>query len=132
MLLLRYRDIRDEPQETLDEVCRFLGVAEGVVHQVPHENVTNNVQDRGLNRILLRLLRLGAAVGYRFPVAWRDFFSQPLLRVLHRDKRRRQQLTPPSARPCCATSSTTSPCCEKVTGLDYQDWLKLEAPALAH
>jgi Sulfotransferase family len=131
VLLLRYRDLRDSPQPTLDRVCRFLGVSEGVIHQVPHENVTNNVQNRGLNRLLLLLLRFGARIGYRFPVAWRDFFSQPLLRVLHRDKRRRPRLTSQERAAVLRYFVDDIALLERVTGLDYQDWLKLEAPALA-
>jgi hypothetical protein len=39
-----------------DGACRFLGVAEGVVHRVPWSNVTNDVSEHGVDRILLVLL----------------------------------------------------------------------------
>jgi hypothetical protein len=46
VLLLRYRELRDEPAATLDRVCRFLGVAEGEVTSVPRHNVRPDVGGR--------------------------------------------------------------------------------------
>jgi hypothetical protein len=46
VLLLRYRDLRDAPAETLDRVCRFLGVPTGVVTEVPRHNVRPDVVGR--------------------------------------------------------------------------------------
>jgi Sulfotransferase family len=46
VLLLRYRDLRDAPAETVDRVCRFLGVETGVVTEVPRHNVRPDVAGR--------------------------------------------------------------------------------------
>jgi hypothetical protein len=46
VLLIRYRELRDAPTETLDRVCRFLGVATGVVTGVPRHNVRPDVTGR--------------------------------------------------------------------------------------
>jgi hypothetical protein len=46
VLLLRYRDLRDAPTDTLDRVCGFLGVAEGVVAELPRHNVRPDVSGR--------------------------------------------------------------------------------------
>ena len=46
VLLLRYRELRDDPAATLDRVCRFLGVAEGAVTDVPRHNVRPDVTGR--------------------------------------------------------------------------------------
>ena len=46
ILLLRYRELRDAPAATLDRVCRFLGVAEGTVTDVPRHNVRPDVIGR--------------------------------------------------------------------------------------
>ena len=132
VLLLRYRDLRDNPQPTLDRVCAFLGVSEGVVHQVPHENVTNWVQDGPVNRVLLALLRFGARIGYHFPVAWRDFFSQPLLKALHRDKRRRPRLTREERTAVLRYFVEDNALLQQVTGLDYSDWLEADLHVLTH
>jgi hypothetical protein len=128
VLLMRYRDVRDDPQPTLDLVCRFLGVREGVVHQVPSSNVTNDVSEHGVNRPLLALLRLGARIGYRFPVAWRDFFSEPLLKALHRNKKRRSRLTGAERLAVQRYFVEDIALLERVTGLDYSDWLRSDLP----
>ena len=40
VLVLRYRDLVDAPVQTLDQICGFLGVEQGLVTEVPRENVT--------------------------------------------------------------------------------------------
>ena len=50
LLVMRYRDLSDEPVATLDRVCRFLGVATGVVGEVPPENVRAYVADSPVER----------------------------------------------------------------------------------
>lgn len=46
VLLLRYRDLRDDPAGTADTVCRFLGVETGVVTGVPRQHVRPDVHGR--------------------------------------------------------------------------------------
>lgn len=46
VLLLRYRDLREEAVATVDRVCRFLGVPDGVVRAVPRRNVRPDVVGR--------------------------------------------------------------------------------------
>ncbi|GAA1389149.1 sulfotransferase [Pseudonocardia kongjuensis] len=46
VLLIRYRELRDAPGETIDRVCRFLGVATGIVAGVPRHNVRPDVHGR--------------------------------------------------------------------------------------
>ena len=40
VLVLRYRDLIDDPAGTLDRICGFLGVSQGVIDHLPRENVT--------------------------------------------------------------------------------------------
>ena len=46
MLLIRYRELRDDPVTTVDRVCAFLGVDTGVVTAVPRHNVRPDVHGR--------------------------------------------------------------------------------------
>ena len=46
VLLIRYRELRDEPVATADRVCRFLGVDTGVITGVPRHNVRPDVSGR--------------------------------------------------------------------------------------
>jgi hypothetical protein len=97
---------------------------------VPSSNVTNDVSETGVNRILLVLLRFGARIGNRFPVAWRDFFSRPLLTALHRTKRRRSRLTATERAAVLRYFVEDILLLQQVTGLDYSDWLRVDLPAL--
>ena len=46
VLVLRYREVRDAPAATLDRICRFLDVAEGVLAELPRHNVRPDVSGR--------------------------------------------------------------------------------------
>ena len=50
VLVLRYRDLREQPIETLDRIFGFLGVATGAVQDIPAENVTTHVTATLRNR----------------------------------------------------------------------------------
>lgn len=113
ILLLRYRDLRDDPAGTVDRVCAFLGVATGHVAQIPPENVRHYVADTRVNAGLRFLLRNGGRIGHHFPVPVRHAFSGPLLALLHRQHGRRPKVTPSSGPRCCPGSSRRSNCCRR-------------------
>ena len=52
VLVLLYRELREQPAETLDRVTGFLGVETGVVDRIPSANVTAQVSASTLNRAL--------------------------------------------------------------------------------
>ena len=58
--LIRYKDLVDEPAATLDGVCRFLGVDEGVLAEAPPRNVGGYVHPTLYNRVLQETFRRGA------------------------------------------------------------------------
>ncbi len=83
VLLLRYRDLVDRPDHTLDRVCAFLGVAEGLVSTVPSDNSRPFVTPGPRTRTLGPVIRAGARAGALFPPqAWRRV-SRPLIDQLH-------------------------------------------------
>jgi hypothetical protein len=59
VLLLRYRDLRETPVQTLDTIFDFLGVETGAVTEIPAENVTTHVTDSTRNRVIGAALRRG-------------------------------------------------------------------------
>jgi hypothetical protein len=67
VLLLRYRDLRENAAETLDTVCAFLGVQTGLLTRTPSENVTAHVSESVLNRRLHQLVRRLDAVDHTRP-----------------------------------------------------------------
>ena len=61
--ILRYRALLDTPAVALDDICGFLGVSQGVIAQVPRENVTAHPSGSLAHRAVARLARGAATVG---------------------------------------------------------------------
>lgn len=84
VMVLRYRELVDEPQLTLDRVCAFLHVDKGTIADVAPDNTRPFVHDGPRTRMFSWGLRAGARLGAAFePQLWRQA-SRPLLRALHR------------------------------------------------
>jgi hypothetical protein len=123
VLLLRYRDLRDDPVTTLDRVCAFLEVETGLLEAVPSENVTPFVADTRANAVLRGVLRGGGRIGQHFPVPVRRTVRDPLLGVLQRKRGGRPRLTPAQRRAVLPYFADDIARLEQITGLSYADWL---------
>ncbi len=124
--VLRYRDLVDRPQETLDSICGFLGVAEGRVRAVPSSNVSHWVEPTALNGVLRRTVRAGAALGaYAPPQVWR-VASRPLLAALHRGGGHRPRLDPEARAVLHERLREDVMLLGDVLGTSYEDWLAPE------
>ncbi len=44
VLVLRYRDLIDDPRTAVDRACRFLGIREGLVDSIPRDNLRSFVR----------------------------------------------------------------------------------------
>ena len=127
VLVLRYRDLKDEPAATLDRVCTFLGVRAGLIHEVPRENVNRHVvEDNAINDVLRALLRFGGRIGHRFPVPLRLAARGPLLTVLHRKRGPRPVTTPAERAALLPLFADDIALLEEVTGASYTDWLAVD------
>ncbi len=122
ILALRYRALVDEPQQTLDRVLAFLGVAPAEARSVPQDNTRPFRRDDALSRAVARVVRAGAALGALAPPSlWRRA-SAPLLRELHREGGRRPEL---SAEDRCRVLEPLLPdieLLERLTGESFADW----------
>lgn len=127
VLVLRYRELVDEPTATLDRACRFLGIDEGVVDSVPRDNLRNFVEPGLRSDVLGPVVRAGARVGqFAPPEVWRRA-SAPLVRRLqagggHRPKlsaEARERLVPHFADDVALLS--------RLTGQDFADWVSTES-----
>ncbi len=132
ILLLRYKDLRDDPSGTVDRVCEFLGVATGHVAQIPPENVRRYVADTRVNAGLRFLLRNGGKIGHRFPVPVRHAFSTPLLALLHREHGRRPKVTPEQRAALLPRFVEEIELLQEVSGESYADWLSLDHASNYH
>lgn len=123
VLLFRYRDLVDRPVDTLDRICRFLGVEPGLVTEVPRENVTAHPEPTRGHRVLSRTLRAGSAIG-RFLPAWAGAaLTDPLERRLQRRARSRQPLTWRQRERLVGHFADDVALLRRVTGEDFGDWL---------
>ena len=123
VLVLRYRDLVDEPQATLNRVCRFLGVAEDVVTAVPAGNSRPFVHASVRTRVLGPVLRAGASGGRFFPPrVWRTV-SRPLVAQLHqRGNPERPALSPEQREALRGPFLEDIALLERITGESYDDW----------
>jgi hypothetical protein len=126
VLVLRYRQLVDEPVRTLDQVCEFLGVQEGVIDEIPASNLGRSAADTPVNRQLRRVVRGGAAAGaFLPPKAWRTV-ERPLLTALQRGSEPRPRLTAEDRTALLGGFTEDVATLSDLLAQDYSEWL---APA---
>jgi hypothetical protein len=123
VLLLRYRELVDDPVGTVTRVDRFLGVAPHPTREATPENVHPYVGDSARVRALGLAVRAGAHVGSALPPqAWRAVESQ-VLKALHANGTRRPRLTEEERSAALVGLADDIRDLEQVTGESYADWL---------
>jgi hypothetical protein len=121
--LLRYRDLVDERDRTLDRICEFLGVRTGLVSEAPSQNVSTWVEPTLVNMALQSVVRAGAEIGRWFPPpVWR-LVSAPVLAALHRRHGDRPELAAQDRQRLAARFTDDVRRLEGLTGESYEDWL---------
>jgi hypothetical protein len=124
VLVLRYRQLVDEPAETLDEICHFLGVPRGVIAEVPRENVTAHPDESVGHRLMSQLLRGAAATSRHLPGTSGTAITAPLERMLQRGARPRQPLTWEQRQALLPYFESDIRLLEKITETDFGHWLQ--------
>jgi hypothetical protein len=120
--IIRYLSLVDEPQATLDGVCRFLGVEEAVVAGVPARNVGGYVAPSRTSQMLRAAFRWGAEVGSHFPPqVWRKA-SLPLQWLIQRAPAHRPELAPGDRAQLIAYFLDDIAVVEQITGWDLETW----------
>ena len=62
VLVMRYGDLVDDPPGTLDRICGFLGVSQGIIDHMPRENVTAHPEQTRRHQYMSRALRAASAI----------------------------------------------------------------------
>jgi Sulfotransferase domain len=120
--LIRYKWLVEDPRGTLDAICRFLGVKEGVLDHIPPENVGTYVEPSRSNEWLRQAYRVGAKAGSLFPPqVWRKA-SIPLLALIQRHPRHRPELEQEVRGELLSYFLDDSLHVEELTGWDLADW----------
>jgi hypothetical protein len=124
--VIRYRQLIDAPQETLDQLCVFLGVDTGVLTGLPESNLGRWAPHGALNNLLRATIRTGAAAGALAPPKiWRAA-QRPLLAALQRGGVPRPRLDPDVRAQLVGTFTEDNALLSRLLGADYSDWLLLE------
>jgi hypothetical protein len=120
--IIRYLELVETPAETLDGVCQFLGVEEGVVTDVPARNVGGYVAPTRYARVLRAVFRGGATVGQHFPPqVWRKA-SLPLQWLIQRTPRHRPELQVRERAQLVDYFAEDIDIVEEITGWDLRAW----------
>jgi hypothetical protein len=128
VLVLRYKELRDAPIETLDRICAFLGVAEGVLTEIPSENVTTHASHNLRNRAIRTVVQLGASMHRHIPSKWWDPVEASLSKRLQSEQRRREPLTPDQREALIPYFRDDVALLERITGEAFPDWLDPHRP----
>ncbi len=124
VLVIRYRQLLDEPARVLDQICAFLGVAQGIISEVPRENVTAH-PDRSIGHAAVsRVLRGVEAAGRRLPGDPAGALAGRLERFLQRRAGPRAPLTWDQRQSLLPLLADDIRLLERVLGEDFGDWLR--------
>jgi hypothetical protein len=128
VLVIRYRDIVDDPRAAVDRTCRFLGIEEGLVDTIPRDNHRSFVEPGLRATVWGPVIRAGARMGqFAPPEVWRRA-SEPLVAQLQgRTEAPRPHLSPEQRARLIPCFDDDIKRLSVVTGEDFGDWLSTES-----
>ncbi|MCK2212224.1 sulfotransferase [Actinomadura sp. ATCC 31491] len=112
VLVFRYRDLVDRPADTLDRICAFLGVRQGLLTEMPRQNVTAHPDAGARHTVLSTLAR-------RLPA-----LARPIEDLLQHRGTARRPLSWEQRRRLIPYFATDVALLQRVTGEDFSDWLR--------
>ena len=123
VLVLRYRRLVDAPAQTLDLICEFLGVAPGVLTEIPRQNVTSHPEPSLGHRAVSAAQRAASAFGTLIPGLTAATLTGPLERYLQRHSRERQPLSWEQRQQLIPRFEADIARLEQVLGEGFRDWI---------
>ena len=121
--VIRYRMLVDEPARTMDRICEFLGVEQGILAEIPRQNVTSHPEPTLTHRAVSLAQRAGSAMGGRIPGVTGARLTGPLERFLQRHSRERQPLSWDQRQELIPLFEQDIELLETVLGESFRDWL---------
>jgi hypothetical protein len=123
VLVFRYRAMIERPAQSLDQICAFLGVPQGVLTELPRENVTAHPDPTLRHRAVAKTLRGGHQVTAALPGHAGSGLIDRLERILQQDAAPRRPLTWEERQALIPRFEADIALLESVTGEDFGDWL---------
>jgi hypothetical protein len=124
VLVMRYRELIDDPPGTLDSICGFLGVSQGTVDQLPRENVTAHPELTRRHRYMSGVLRVASAITTRLPGHPGREVIDRLEGTLQQGAAPRRPLTWDERQALLPYFEADIRLLEEITGEDYSLWLR--------
>lgn len=127
VLVVRYRDIVDDPVGAIDKVCAFLGIEPGHVDNVPRDNSRSFAPPGVRSRVMGRAIRAGAYAGqFAPPQVWRRA-SRPLVATLQAGDAHRPRLSPEARERLVPHFREDIALLTELTGEDFSLWQSAES-----
>jgi hypothetical protein len=127
VLVVRYRDIVEEPARTVDEVCRFLGISESHVSSIPRDNSRAYAVPGWRTAAFGPVVRAGAWLGqFAPPEVWRAA-SGPVIAQLSSGDAHRPKLGPEVRARLLPHFAEDIGLLGELTGEDFSLWLSEES-----
>ena len=124
VLVLRYRRLVDEPAQTLDRICGFLGVEQHLLTEISRQNVTSHPESTLGHRAVSAAQRAGSAFGTLVPGLRAATLTDPLERFLQRHSRERQPLGWEQRQALIPRFEPDIALLEHVLDEDFRDWVQ--------
>jgi hypothetical protein len=123
VLVFRYRALVEHPARILDQICGFLGVPQGVLTELPRENVTAHPDPTLRHRAVAKTLRAGHSLTAALPGHAGSRLIDRLERILQQDAAPRRPLTWEERQALIPRFEPDIKRLESITGEDFSDWL---------
>jgi Sulfotransferase family len=123
VLVFRYRRLISDPVRTLDGVCAFLGVRQGVLTELPRENVTAHPHPSARHRLVAAGRRASATASALLPGHLGAGLTDRLEHLLQADAAPRRPLTWEQREALLPRFEADIALLETITGEDFGDWL---------
>jgi hypothetical protein len=122
VLVFRYRELVTDPVTTLDQVCAFLGVATGLLTELPRENVTAHPHATVRHSVIATARRISSAVSSFLPGHVGAGITDRLEHLLQQDAAPRRPLTWQQRDALLPVFRSDIALLSSVTGEDFSDW----------
>jgi hypothetical protein len=123
VLVLLYRDYREDPVGMIDRVCEFLGVRTGVVTDVPTENITSAPSHSAVNAVLRQVIRWTDRVEHHLPSWCGSVVTLPATMLLQREQKTRAHLTAEQRAELLPRFTADIALLESLTGRSFSHWV---------